>query len=407
MYQNYYQQNLGTAGHRATSSYNYMPQYATPNNYFQPTHLHSRSFYSGYQAPSMPYQMPHKQVPLGMQAQQSHGMHQQPLVAQPIPHVPAPQDPLVNGGINSVLEYDLNNMSTFLSWCAFGMLKQQKTPTKDFENLVVSVLFATRLPKSTIVIALEYMNQRFSTNKEITSQELTENEIFVYLIVALLLANKFNDDNTFTNKSWCGATGLQLPMLNKFEKDWLQECKWSLNVVNFESNILTLEECWKTWVEKYGKSPVSDHTSIMSSPCSIDSNAGYSYALSSPTVPYQQPAPIYHQPYSSIPSSPVYNSGSQNTYYYPSSSPVTSPLRDSSIWQQQGKKNSNMWNYTPLYQGSSNFNNDPAIQYIGTSVNHQQLQHHAPHPNMMAPHHLPPSNFVGYSNPYFNYNMAC
>lgn len=353
--QNYYQ-SLGTAGHRATSSYNYMPQY-TPGDYYnapQSQHGHSRSFYSNYQPCGVP------------QAPQQQFMAPPQMGAVPPLQAPAPapiaQDQPSNGGINSVLEYDLNSMSTFISWCTYGMLKQDKSPSKEFENLVVSVLFATRLPKSTIIIALEYMNQRFS-NKNFG--DLKEQEIFTRLIVSLVLGNKFNDDNTFTNRSWCGATGLQIEVINKEEKEWLSEINWQLNVVNFESNIRTMEECWKTWLEKYS------------------TNSNYN----SPTVPqnYSPYTPNTYQS-SSIPSSPNYH---EPSYSYGYTSPTaSSPTKYShdSIWANTSstKQNNNIWSYTPTYQYVPNNSMfpDPVNNYFGSS------------------------NFVGYANPYYNYNMA-
>lgn len=162
---------------------------------------------------------------------------------------PAVPPPPPTGGINSVLEYDLNHMAAFALWCAFGMLKRPRTPSKEFEQLMVLVLFATRLPKLTIIIGLEYMNQRFHASRSTHNDSLLGHDVFVHLIVALVLANKFNDDNTFTNKLWCGATGLQLTQLNHQEAAWLAACKWNMNVVNFELNILTLEDCWRLWME--------------------------------------------------------------------------------------------------------------------------------------------------------------
>lgn len=167
------------------------------------------------------------------------------VVAQPPPPPPAPA---TSGGIQLVLEYDLNYMATFVLWCAFGMLKRPRSPSKEFELLMASVLFATRLPKLTIVIGLEYMNQRFYPAL-LELESMSEHDVFCQLIVALVLANKFNDDNTFTNKLWCGATGLLLTQLNQQEAAWLAAVKWNLNVVNFELNILTLEECWRSWME--------------------------------------------------------------------------------------------------------------------------------------------------------------
>ncbi|KAK6456418.1 cyclin-like protein [Scheffersomyces xylosifermentans] len=416
MYQTHPQYyHSGNPGHRATSSFNYLPQFSAPGDYYGPVqpgqpvqaqqqaaHRHSRSIYSAFQ----PYQQAYPSINHSVNAPQpANGHHMNPLAAYASP----PKEPKeqVNGGINSVLEYDLNNMATFLSWCAFGMLKQSRNPTKEFEGLVVSVLFATRLPKSTIVIALEYMNQRFSSKKDLTNSILTEHEIFVYLVVALILANKFNDDNTFTNKSWCGATGLELALLNRYEKEWLEECKWSLNVVNFESNILTLEECWKTWLEKYGSisSPAQAEaaTTVLQSPPSSVS-PGY-YPNSSPIYNHQ----YSYKSYASIPTSPVY-SAAEKQYYYPSSSPVvSSPPEAPMLWSQQPPHlhpTNNIWSYTPtgsMYPPSSNIGSDPAVQYVGNvqhhPLHHQPIGFQAPTSGVFLSHH--PGNFVGYANPYF------
>lgn len=407
--QQQYHHGLGTAGHRSTTSFNYLPPHysscnvnsaaaattaASSTGYYH--HRSSQSMYDQLQQQQQPYTCQSRVLPPHMTRFTPVTGYHQP--EQRPEQVHAEQEPAVNGGINSVLEYDLNTMSTFLSWCSFGMLKQSRNPTKEFESLVVSVLFATRLPKSTIIIALEYMNQRFS------AQELgllNEHEIFSHLIVSLVLANKFNDDNTFTNKSWCGATGLDLKVLNKLEKNWLEEVKWSLNVVNFESNILTLEECWKTWLDKYGN---GKSTSTATSP--IVSRDHANTIPSSPIKYSSSPVQTYK---SSIPSSPVYYNHEQSSSYYNyTQSPiVTSPVKykrqESSIWSsqqphQQTATNVNGWNAYG-YQF-----NDPAIQYVGAPIAHipvvqnQQHQHHQQYTGMFG---YGTGGFVGYANPYY------
>lgn len=355
MYQSNYYQNLGTAGHRATNSFNYVPQ--PTSNYYpyphppppHPHHHHSRSMYSYQPVGTFSYVPP-----------------QAPIMPQPMmaPVLPPVEDTTVNGGINLVLEYDLNSMSTFISWCTFGMFKQNKNPSKEFEKLVCSVLFATRLPKSTIIIALEYMNQRFS-NKSF--DDLLELELFVKLTIALILANKFNDDNTFTNRSWCGATGLKIELINKEERAWLQECNWQLNVVNFKTNIQTLEECWVAWVDKFGKT----NPPPVTAQAATSSPASNYYNLYSSQGYYSN---------NSIPSSPN---------YYSNSSPLnSSPIRyQDSIWldrQYQPAQpllvnhQSNIWSYTPTYQ------------YLP--------------PNSCNDYN--PNGFVSYANPYYEHNLT-
>ncbi|CAK9437372.1 uncharacterized protein LODBEIA_P17500 [Lodderomyces beijingensis] len=433
-------------GHTHSSSYAYPP--TSYSNYHQQQHRPTQSYYQ----PTVAQQ---QQAAHG----HGHGVHLRPLAVpvnhvadvQPAPQVPAPhmaqEQASVNGGINSILEYNLNQMSSFLAWCAFGMLKQARSPSKDFENLVSSVLFATRLPKSSIIIALEYMNQRFSSKK--IKPTMTEHEIFNFLVVGLVLANKFNDDNTFTNKSWCGATGLQLIILNNTEKEWLEDVKWSLSVVNFESNILTLEECWKTWVEKYGEA--TSTTSSSSSSSSLSSSAAASTAASID--------PIYTQ--NSItptisPSSTFYSNQSATSANRYSYQPSYVSMSSSPIYEQQEVRYTapvpvqpSLPPYPSLSSPVSYENDwgykayaDLAIQYVGTApINQYQplhphsntYHHHPTHPSHQPPpppppppqhhhrhhhHHQPPpppphhqpgalsfsghpSKFVGYANPYF------
>lgn len=366
--QSYYH-SLGTAGHRGTSSYNYVP--VNGCGYVNQENVHNPGFmYGPYNTqPNGPQYLGApvgslSSIPMGLgQSLQTHGgIPARGAIPPPMisDMPPLYQEQQTGAGANSVLEYDLQNMSSFLSWCCFGMLKQRKNPGKDFEGLVSSILYATRLSTSTIIIALEYMNQRFST---CNFGELPELTIFLKLVVSLVLGNKFNDDNTFTNRSWCGATGLSIGSINREEKEWLEEIKWQLNVVKFESNIKTLEECWRTWLEKYSakltrSSPVTPH--------SFHS-------------PFASTLPSY-SPSSS--SSPLYEKGvngyNYNTNY--GSSPAN--YFGDSIWSNP--RSNQVWSYANSYRydHGNNLFTDPGSQHMGSS------------------------NFVGYTNPYYNYNMA-
>lgn len=305
MYLSYYP--IGTAGHRALLLLSYLP-YQNQNYYGK--------YPPAFAAPAAPYQ---------------------PAAAEP------------SGGINAVLEYEPQNMAAFLGWCLFGMLSQNRSPTTEFENVLVSILHATRLPKLTIVIALEYLNQRYSSTQP---GPLAELEVFMRVVISLILANKFNDDNTFTNRLWCGATGLNIEAINREEAAWLKEVNWQLNVVNFQSNIRTLEECWATWLEKYSASlkPVA---SVYLSPA-MSSDGFY---------------------YSSIPSSPVYDLASS----------VHSPVSSSPIKISQDGQ----WAA-------------PAVPYGRYVLPQQSIWAYTPQQYPYMAPEMP--NYYGYANPY--YGMA-
>lgn len=210
------------------------------------------------------------------------------------------------GGITAVMEYKPATMASFLSWCVYGMLKQGRAATAEFEQAIVSILHATRLPKSTIIIALEYVNQRFGTSEV---KVLADNEVFLTIVVSLVLANKFNDDNTFTNRSWSGATGLQIEMINKEEASWLEAVGWNLNIVPFRANIECLDECWNTWLNRYSNEKMYSSSSAYTSAYApaYTPSYGSAYTPSSPTYDYG-----FNQ--SSISSSPVASSPAKYNY---------------------------------------------------------------------------------------------
>ena len=316
----YYHQGLGTAGHRVSASVNYLPSYS--QIYQAPPLAHMSHMLQMPQVfpPLSPQQNPEHFAPqLGQQCQQQDPQAQGPSGPVHVPHQSSDES---NGGISSILEYNINNMSTFLSWCTFGMLKQNRNPGNQFDEWVILVLYATRLPKLTIIIALEYMNQRYLKLELLPSMKDTD--IFTVLIVSLVLANKFNDDNTFTNRLWSGATGIDIAILNREERTWLAEVGWQLNVVQFESNIRTLEACWSTWLEKYTQK------------CSLPS-------VSSPLSPNYRDTPLLLSPVHSY----------SNYYYLPVVTLLPTVLgpkyaHDSSIWGYQHTQPS-VYAPTPTY----------------------------------------------------------
>lgn len=54
------------------------------------------------------------------------------------------------------------------------------------------------------------------------------NIIYQNTMIAFILANKFNDDKTFTNSSWSQATGILINVINDFERQWLRIFDWEL-----------------------------------------------------------------------------------------------------------------------------------------------------------------------------------
>ncbi|KAG5420441.1 hypothetical protein I9W82_002322 [Candida metapsilosis] len=99
---------------------------------------------------------------------------------------------------------------------------------------ITATLRATNLSISTVLIGIIYTKRRYPYNVRLAN-----------LIVGFALANKFNDDNTFTNRSWSTASGVAVEELNREEKQWLEDIKWGL-LVNAE-DIWALEQYWESF----------------------------------------------------------------------------------------------------------------------------------------------------------------
>ncbi|TID18171.1 hypothetical protein CANINC_003912 [Pichia inconspicua] len=194
---------------------------------------------------------------------------------------PPPSQP--NGGVSEVLDYDIDQMLKFISWLTFGLLKKCSTPSQIFQNNLHSVLSATRLPKSTLLLAINYLSIKMDTQIEPYIVE-NENDIFKIIVILLILSNKFNDDKTFKNKSWSDATNLPLAEINQLERNWLKDCDYKLFITN---DYEIVENCWNTW-------------------CIKNIHSFDSFQLSTPQIlddDFQ-----YITPISSVPSTPIMNS---------------------------------------------------------------------------------------------------
>ncbi|ODV92588.1 hypothetical protein CANCADRAFT_89256 [Tortispora caseinolytica NRRL Y-17796] len=122
------------------------------------------------------------------------------------------------GVVKGELEYDIQIMAEYVSTMACVILKSDADTTPAYREFISQVLGATRLPISTIFLSLYFLSQR-SHKPGLVIADPTS--IYKLSVVALILANKVNDDNTFTNKSWSDVTGLLLSELTAMEASWL------------------------------------------------------------------------------------------------------------------------------------------------------------------------------------------
>lgn len=190
------------------------------------------------------------------QKQQSH-MHQRRQQRQERKQEqaarPAEEKPV--GGVSAHLDYDMEEMTGFVGQVSqhlyvghfqtfsfeyftnsplsvnhpLSIEAQERGLTRDTRKFVLQILSSTRLPSSTILLGLVYLKERVSMPNFAAAPR---DPLFFHrmLTIALLLASKFLDDNTFQNKSWSEVTGLAVAELNALEKTWLEEIGWHLHV---------------------------------------------------------------------------------------------------------------------------------------------------------------------------------
>ncbi|KAK3825719.1 MAG: cyclin-domain-containing protein [Benniella sp.] len=113
----------------------------------------------------------------------------------------------------------------------------------------LKVLTATQLSSSVILLALKYIQKLLKNNPSIHGQQGSEFRLFT---VSLMLANKFLDDNTFTNKTWSEVTGINVKEINVMEMEFLNQVQFSLFVS--EAEYLDWLHSLETWLKQQGQS---------------------------------------------------------------------------------------------------------------------------------------------------------
>lgn len=110
----------------------------------------------------------------------------------------------------------------------------QFSVSPHFVQFMQKVLETTQVSQSVIVLSLHYIYRLKERNRLTNSLPGSE---FRVAIAALMMANKFVDDNTYTNKTWSDVSGISLEEINKMEREILLGIDFSLyvNKLTYES----------------------------------------------------------------------------------------------------------------------------------------------------------------------------
>lgn len=114
-------------------------------------------------------------------------------------------------------------------------------PTTGFRKWVATILTTTQVAQNVILLALLFIYKLKLTNPTVKGKPGSEYRL---LTVALMLGNKFLDDNTYTNKTWAEVSGISVQEVHIMEVEFLSNMRYSL---------FTSQKKWEEWHVILGK----------------------------------------------------------------------------------------------------------------------------------------------------------
>ncbi|KAJ5204471.1 uncharacterized protein N7498_005350 [Penicillium cinerascens] len=119
-------------------------------------------------------------------------------------------------------------------------LVPEAIPTVGFQKWVSTILSTTQVSQNVILLALLFIYRLKKFNSGVKGKKGSE---FRLMTVALMLGNKFLDDNTYTNKTWAEVSGIAVQEIHIMEVEFLSNIRYDL----FAS-----EAKWARWHTKLG-----------------------------------------------------------------------------------------------------------------------------------------------------------
>ncbi|KAJ4485245.1 cyclin-domain-containing protein [Lentinula aciculospora] len=110
----------------------------------------------------------------------------------------------------------------------------QLVASPTFVSFMQKLLETTQVSQSVIVLSLHYIYRLKERNRFTPAQAGSE---FRIAVAGLMMANKFLDDNTYTNKTWSEVSGIELTEINRMEREFLMgvDCNLYVDKPTYES----------------------------------------------------------------------------------------------------------------------------------------------------------------------------
>jgi hypothetical protein len=119
-------------------------------------------------------------------------------------------------------------------------MTEDAVPSTGFRKWVTTILSTTQVGKNVILLGLLFVYRLKQFNPGVSGKRGSE---FRLLTIALMLGNKFLDDNTYTNKTWAEVSGISVTEIHIMEVEFLSNMRYDLYV--------SAEE-WDEWKTKLG-----------------------------------------------------------------------------------------------------------------------------------------------------------
>ncbi|KAI9721145.1 MAG: hypothetical protein M1828_005251 [Chrysothrix sp. TS-e1954] len=119
-------------------------------------------------------------------------------------------------------------------------LVPEAQPSTGYLKWVTTILSTTQVTQNVILLALLFIYRLKQANPSVKGKPGSE---FRLLTVALMLGNKFLDDNTYTNKTWAEVSGISVQEIHVMEVEFLSHMKYDL---------YTSAENWQQWHRQLG-----------------------------------------------------------------------------------------------------------------------------------------------------------
>ncbi|KAI1945376.1 hypothetical protein LOZ39_006870 [Ophidiomyces ophidiicola] len=108
-------------------------------------------------------------------------------------------------------------------------------PSIGFTKWMTTILSTTQVSRNVVLLALMFIYRLKKFNQSVRGKRGSE---FRLMTIALMMGNKFLDDNTYTNKTWGEVSGIPIQEIHVMEVEFLSNIRYNLFVTKKE---------WEKW----------------------------------------------------------------------------------------------------------------------------------------------------------------